>query len=362
MRWSYRIGRIAGTDLKVHLTFLLLLAFFAWEGYQVGGAAGAVTESLLILAIFACVVFHEFGHILMARHFGIRTPDILLLPIGGVARLEKIPDEPRRELAIALAGPAVTLLIAVLLYLATVAIGQPVTEDSLSEQGPFLVQLMAINVFLLLFNLIPAFPMDGGRVLRALLATRMGLIRATRAAAAVGQMLAIGFGLVAIFMTPFNPILLLIAFFIYLGAGAEATAVVTRTAGRGIVVQQMMVTDFRTLRVYATLSDAAAALMETEQREFPIVDNDGRLEGLLTRDHLIQGLSAHGPGATVSQVMASRPPTLTPEVGFAEALQALRDSRLPALPVVDHTGALVGLLTTANISDLLMLRQATGQS
>ncbi|HET8650280.1 MAG TPA: site-2 protease family protein [Gemmatimonadales bacterium] len=361
MRWSYRIGRIAGTDLKVHLTFLLLLAFFAWEGYQVGGAAGAVTESLLILAIFACVAFHEFGHILMARRFGIRTPDILLLPIGGVARLEKIPDEPRRELAIALAGPAVTLAIAVVLYLVLLATGQTITEESLNEQGPFLVQLMAINVFLLLFNLIPAFPMDGGRVLRSLLATRMGLVRATKTAAAVGQMLAIGFGLVAIFMA-FNPILLLIAVFIYFGAGAEAAAMVTRTVGRGIVVQQMMVTDFRTLRVYATLADAAAALMETEQREFPIVDNDGRLEGLLTRDHLMQGLTAHGPGATVGQVMTAHPPTLTPEVGFAEALQALRNSRLPALPVVDHSGSLVGLVTMANISDLLALRQATSGS
>ena len=356
MRWSYRLARIAGTDVKVHVTFLLLLGFFAWEGYQTGGAAGAVTESLLILAIFACVLLHEFGHILMAGRFGIRTPDILLLPIGGVARLEQIPEQPRRELAIALAGPAITLAIAAVLYAVLRLSGHPTSALSAEPAAPFIGQVAAINLYLLVFNLIPAFPMDGGRVLRAALASRLGLVRATRIAAGVGQLLAVGFGLLAI-LGPFQPILLLIAVFVYFGAGAEASAVMTRTMGRGITVAQMMVTDFRTLPVHATLNDAAQALMETEQREFPVVDNDGRLEGLLTRDHLIQGLSRVGPGGRIGDAMATGLPSVPPSAAFAEALQLLRESRLPALPVLDG-GRLVGLLTMANITDLLLLRQA----
>ncbi|MBA3259338.1 MAG: site-2 protease family protein, partial [Gemmatimonadales bacterium] len=179
MKWSYTIGRIAGTDIKVHVTFLILVAFWALAGYQQGGPAGAVAASLMLLALFACVLLHEFGHILMARRFGVRTPDVLLLPIGGVARLERIPSVPRQELLIAIAGPAVTLAIAVALYLVLLAIGAQPTLGQLEPDSDVLTFLMRVNVFLLLFNLIPAFPMDGGRVLRAILASRMGMVRGT---------------------------------------------------------------------------------------------------------------------------------------------------------------------------------------
>src|SRR6185312_3842024 len=177
MRWSYTIGRIAGTAIKVHVTFLLIVGWWALIGYSEGGPAAALSGTLSLLALFACILLHEFGHILMARHFGVRTPDVLLLPIGGVARLERIPDEPRQELLIALAGPAVTLAIIVVLYLILQLTGGPVAISQLSPDTPFLAQLMAVNIYLLLFNLIPAFPMDGGRVLRAILASRLGLVR-----------------------------------------------------------------------------------------------------------------------------------------------------------------------------------------
>src|SRR3954447_11234479 len=157
MRWTYTIGRIAGTAIKVHVTFLLILGWWALMGYSEGGPGAALTSALALLALFACILLHEFGHILMARRFGVRTPDVILLPIGGVARLERIPDEPRQELLIALAGPAVTLAIAVLLYLVLALTGSPV-RLSVAPEGPFLAQLMAINIYLLLFNLIPAFP------------------------------------------------------------------------------------------------------------------------------------------------------------------------------------------------------------
>ncbi|HEY7634019.1 MAG TPA: site-2 protease family protein [Gemmatimonadales bacterium] len=357
MRWSFSIGRIAGTDVKVHLTFLLLVAYLAWGGYQEGGSAGAIGRTLFILGLFLCVLLHEFGHILMARRFGVRTPDVILLPIGGVARLERLPDRPREEFLIAVAGPAVTLLIAAVLYLGILAAGgTPGLPDENLANVPYFTQLLWANVVLLGFNLIPAFPMDGGRVLRALLASRLGLVRGTRVAASVGQVLAIVGGLYGLSGGP--PMLVLIAFFVFLGASAEASAVETRIAGEGLRVAQMMVTDFRTIPVYATLSQAVELLLSGEQREFPVMDNLGRTEGILTRDNLIRGLSHRGPNSTVAEAMTANAPSVPPTLGFQEALDRLRSSGLPALPVIDQGGSLVGLLTLDNITDLLLIRRA----
>jgi len=356
MKWVYTIGRIAGTEIKVHLTFVLFLGWWAWLGYREGGPSGGLTAALLLLALFACILLHEFGHILMARRFGVRTPDVILLPIGGVARLERIPDEPRQELLIALAGPAVTAALALIFYLLLRLTGGDAEVDQLNPLAPFLNQLLVTNVWLLLFNMIPAFPMDGGRVLRALLASRMGLVRGTRVAASLGQALAVIGGLYGI--TSQHPFLVLIAFFVFLGASAEAEAVETRAAGDGLQVSQMMVTDFRTIPVYATLADAVDLLLSGDQREFPVVDNNGRIEGILTRDNLIRGLSQLGPGGPVSGAMTPGVPVVQPTLAFREALERLRSSRLPALPVVDPAGALVGLLTLDNITDLLMVQRA----
>ena len=319
------------------------------------GAIGAVA---MLIALFVCVLLHEFGHITMARRFGVRTPDVLILPIGGVARLERIPDEPRQELLIALAGPAVTLAIAAVLYLVLRLSGGAADIDNLSPATPFVAALFRTNVLLLLFNLIPAFPMDGGRVLRALLATRMGLARATRTAATLGQVLAVAGGLAVLLSKNGNPVLLLIALFVFLGAGSEAAAVETRLAGRGLNVADMMVREFHTIPVHATLARAVELLLAGEQREFPVVDNLGRTEGLLTRDNLVRGLSQRGAGATVAEAMTPDVPSVPPTLPFAEALERLRGSGLPALPVVDGDGRLVGLLTRDNVADLLLVRRA----
>jgi Zn-dependent protease len=356
MGWTITIGRVAGTEVKVHLTFFILVAFWAMAGYQQGGASGALLASFSLLALFACVLLHEFGHILMANRFGVRTPDVILLPIGGVARLERIPDEPRQELLIALAGPAVTLAIVVLLYAVLAVSGPEPSLWGLEPAGPFLDNLMRVNLYLLLFNLFPAFPMDGGRMLRALLASRLGLVAGTRIAARLGQASAVVAGFYG--LTAGMPILLLISLFVFLGAGAEAAAVETRAAGAGLNAAQMMVTHFRTIPIHATLGEAVELLLSGEQREFPVVDNLGRVEGILTRDHIIKGLSQRGPGSIVGEVMAAQAPLVAPTLGFQEALERLRASGLPALPVVDATGRLVGLLTMDNITDLLLVRRA----
>jgi len=371
MRWSYTIARIAGTEVKVHVTFVLLLGWIAYDVWASAGAGAAVAYTLFFVAFFLCILLHEFGHITMARRFGVRTPDVILLPIGGVARLERIPEAPRQELLIALAGPAVTVAIIVVLFVAEMVIGHSAGDvlrttlatgralfygDPMAERMSFFVHLLVVNATVLAFNLIPAFPLDGGRVLRALLARRLGLARGTRIAGAIGQLFALALGVFGFLQS--QPIMLLVAFFIFLGAGSEASAVATRLAGRGLTVANMMVTDFRTIPVHATLQQAADLLLSGEQREFPVVDNLGRTEGILTRDNLIKGLSGLGPGGIVGQAMTTDAPTVPPTLGFQEALDRLRASGLPALPVVDGNGALVGLLTRDNITDLLLVRGA----
>jgi len=292
----------------------------------------------------------------MARRFGVRTPDVLVLPIGGVARLERIPEEPKQEFLIAIAGPAVTLAIVVVLYLLLrVTDGLP-ASGALHADDAFLPFLMKSNLLLFFFNLAPAFPMDGGRVLRAALSSRLGLVKGTRIAARLGQFFAVTGGIYA--YNKGEPILVLIAFFIFLSAGSEAVAVETRRVSEGLQVAQMMVTEFRTIPVHATLSHAAELLLAGEQREFPVVDNLGRAEGLLTRDNLIRGLAQLGPQAVVADAMTAHAPTVSPTLPFAEALERLRASGLPALAVVDAAGTLIGLLTRENIADLILVRRS----
>jgi len=355
VRWSFRLATVAGTDIRIHLTFLLLLAWYGFVAWQAGGPEAARMAVVFLLLAFACVLLHEYGHILMARQFGIRTPDVLLSPIGGLARLERMPEEPRQELLVALAGPLVTALLAAGLWavIHLTSVDGDLTRFDPAETG-LITSLFQLNVVLLLFNLLPAFPMDGGRVLRALLVTRIGMVRGTRVAARIGQGFAVLFGIWGL-LGP--PLLIIIAGFIYLAAEAEASAVETRAAGAGVTAAEMMVTDLRLLRVYATLEEAVRLLLAGEQREFPIVDNDGRLEGLLTRDDLVRGLAQYGPGATVGQVMSRPGDPLQPHTPFDTALARLRSSRLPALPVVNDAGQVIGLLTADNITDLLLVRR-----
>lgn len=355
MRWSFPLVRILGTEIRIHVTFLLLVAWYAWVSYRIGGQAAGIIAAIFLLLVFVCVLLHEFGHILQARRYGIRTPEVLLSPIGGLARLERMPEEPMQELKVALAGPAVTLVIALALGAWLAATGGLPTVFVFDPAHESLVTaLFRVNVILLLFNLLPAFPMDGGRVLRALLVRRRGMVTGTRIAARIGQAFAMAFGLLGLFI---NPMLIIIAGFIYLAAEAEAQAVEARVAGRGVVASEMMITDLRMLRVYATLEEAVRVLLAGEQREFPVVDNDGRLEGLLTRDNLIRGLSEHGPGATAGMVMTTALNPVGPDTPFETALERLRGSRLPALPVVDPTRRVLGLITADNITDLLLVRR-----
>src|SRR5580704_11385072 len=220
MRWSLNMGTIAGTAVRIHITFLLFLGWIFAADYASGGPDEAWTGLLFMVLLFACVLAHEFGHIFTARAFGVATPDVTLLPIGGVARLERIPEEPRQEFLIAIAGPAVNVVIGFGLVLLAGAHLDPGALVSVDNAHISMVDRLAIvNLFLAVFNMIPAFPMDGGRVLRALLASRMGHTRATEVAAAVGQGVAFLLGFAGLF---WNPMLIFIAVFVYLAASSEA--------------------------------------------------------------------------------------------------------------------------------------------
>lgn len=353
MSWSIPIFRVSGILVRIHVTFLLLLAWLAFSYYTQGGSAAAAGRVGFILLLFACVLLHEFGHAIAAKAFGINTPDITLLPIGGVARLERMPEKPSQELIVALAGPAVNLVIALALFL---VIGfRDVTDTGAVEAPSMLTKLMVINVWLVLFNLLPAFPMDGGRVLRALLATRLNYARATQIAATIGQACAFIFGFMGLFG---NPMLIFIALFIYIGASQEAAVAQMRDVSRGMPVSAAMVRDFRSLPASATLTEAVDALLATSQHDFPVVDELGNVAGVLLRNDLIAALRKDDQSMRVGDIMHRGVPTVTTGTPFDEAFRIMQESNCPAVPVVDGMRRLVGVLTPENVSELMMIHSA----
>jgi Zn-dependent protease/CBS domain-containing protein len=353
MGWSLPIARIAGIQLRIHVTFLLLIAWLAYGYYAEGGSPAALGRVLFILLLFLCVVLHEFGHAFAAKAYGINTPDITLLPIGGVARLQRMPEEPKQELIIAIAGPLVNVVIALCLFL---VIGSRALVSPMAMQsGDLLTNLLAINIALVLFNLLPAFPMDGGRVLRALLATRMSYVRATQVAATIGQGFAFLFGFAGLFG---NPFLLFIALFVYVGASQEAALAQIKAVSRSFPVSSAMVREFRTLLENATLEEAVDALLATSQHDFPVVAEDGSVAGILTRHDLIAALRKNDPKIRVGDVMRRDIPTVTTGTRFEEAFRIMQECNCPAVPVLDSMKRLVGLLTPENVSELMMVQSA----
>ena len=337
----------------MHATFLLLLAWLAvafW--FEAGTPARVVSGVALVLLLFGCVLLHELGHALTARRFGFVTREITLLPIGGIARLERIPEDPMQSLWITLAGPAVNITITAVLFVALRLTGtwQPITDISLT-QGPFLERLMLVNISLVLFNMLPAFPMDGGRALRALLATRLDARRATRIAARLGQGMAALFALAGWLG---NPLLILIALFVWTGAAHEAALADFRAALRGIPVSRVMRTAFRVLTPGEPLAAAVELMQQGGQHDFPVT-LDGRLVGLLTRQALLGGLRKGGPHSTIADAMERDLQTVDPREMVESALGQLDARQSSAAPVVQD-GRLIGLLTVESVAEFLSLQ------
>lgn len=358
MGWSISLGRIAGTEVRIHLTFFLLIAWFALAAGSRGGQAAAIDSVVFLLAVFACVLAHEFGHAIVARRYGIATRDITLLPIGGVASMERMPEKPGQELMIALAGPAVNVVIALVLFTVFGASIEPeriaaAVED---QKIDLVTRLALVNVMLVLFNLIPAFPMDGGRVLRALLSYRLDRASATRIAAAIGQAAAFGLGFLGLFG---NPLLLFIALFVFLAAAHESYSVELGEATRGVAMRQATITSFATLDASATVGEAVEQLLATTQREFPVTDGAGRLRGVLTRDGMIRALTATGPDTPVLDVMERDVATINYRSPLADAVAALQASGQPLVGVVDDSARVVGIVTLENLAEYMMVVEAS---
>ncbi len=358
MGWSISLGRFAGTEVRVHLTFFLLVGWFAVTAGSRGGHAAAIDAVVFILAVFACVLAHEYGHVLTARRFGIGTREITLLPIGGVASIERMPEKPGQELLIALAGPAVNVVIAVLLF---TVFGARIDAERMAgavedQRFDLVTRLALVNVMLVVFNMIPAFPMDGGRVLRALLSYRLDRARATRIAASIGQAVAFGLGFLGLFG---NPLLLFIALFVFLAASHESYAVELGEATKGVATRKATITSFATLETQATVGQAVATLLATTQREFPITDGAGRLRGVLTRDGMIRALAASGPDTPVLDVMEREVKTVNRRAPLSEAVEALNTSGHPLVGIVDDEARVVGIITLENLAEYMMVHAAS---
>lgn len=356
MLWSVNIGSIAGTAVRIHVTFLLFLVWIFVGSYATGGPQAAWDGLLFLLLVFACVLAHEFGHIFMARAFGVATPDVTLLPIGGVARLERIPEKPWEEFLVAIAGPAVNVVIALgLVAFFGASLDAQYLRRIESTQIALVDRLAAVNLFLVVFNMIPAFPMDGGRVLRALLSLRIGFVRATEIAAKIGQALAFLLGFLGLFG---NPMLLFIAIFVYLAAASEAQLVAIRSMSRGVPIGAAMMTEFARLPPEAHVDEAVQTLLRTSQGEFPVVDATGQPVGLLTRNDLIRALKHLGPDASVSEAMTAGIPTISHRHCLEDAFRVLQEKSVPAVGVVDSGGRLVGLVTPETVGEMLMVHEA----
>jgi len=342
--------RLFGVPVRLHFTFVLLVLFLVFTGAQ--GGQSAINQILYIVAMFASVVLHELGHAGVARRYGIATLDIVLYPIGGVARLERNP-RPAEELWIALAGPAVNVLIAAGIFAVLAGTSQSLNPNAVVEpkDANVLTRIAFGNVILAAFNMLPAFPMDGGRVLRAVMARRTTEEVATRRAAAAGRAFSILIGLTGLLTGQF--MLLFIALFVYIGATQENLIVQGRALTSGAAVRDAMVTDFRTLQHGNTVRDAANLLLATSQHDFPVVLGD-QVIGLLNRTALLRGMAENGPDAYIAGIMDRNFPRVKPYDDLNDALPIMAQT---SCALVMDSDRLLGLLTRENVSEFLMIRK-----
>ncbi|MBW8242827.1 MULTISPECIES: site-2 protease family protein [Flagellimonas] len=352
-KWSLYIGSYSGIKVFIHWTFWIIIGWIFMMHFEMGhGWAEGLAGALFILTLFACVVLHEFGHALTAKKYGIPTRDITLYPIGGVASLDRMPEKPAQELAVAVAGPAVNVIIAGILYIFLFSTDQllPISEIDHMSGDNFWFNIMAANVILAVFNLIPAFPMDGGRVLRAVLAFNMDKLKATTIAARVGQLLAIVFVFLGFFS---NFWLVFIGLFIFLGAGAEAVQESTKSALIGYTASDVLIQKYTRLSPMETLEKAVQLLQNTQEQGFVVVENDQAI-GVLTRKELIKGLTAYGNNSRVSDIMRNDFAIVAPNTPLQQVYEKLVSNNSQLAAVLDN-GQLTGIVTVKGINEMIMV-------
>jgi Zn-dependent protease/CBS domain-containing protein len=356
--WSLTVARVFGIPIRIHATFLVLVAWVVIRAVSRAsdgaGTSAAVHELIVLGCVFGIVALHELGHALVARRYGVATKDITLLPIGGVARLDRIPKEPAAELWISLGGPLVNVLLAAAFFALASVRGEDVSAARAGDiAGPLVPTLAWINVSLAVFNLVPAFPMDGGRALRALLSTRTSRARATHIAARIGQGFALLLGLAGLLG---NPMLVFIALFVWIGAADEASTVEREEMFQGMAAERAMMTETHVLTPAATLADVAARVIEGWQRDFPVLEGS-IVRGVVTRERLIEALAKHGAQALVTAALDERIVTATRKEPLNDVMTRLRETNAPAALVMED-GRLVGLITVENVLELFAFNSA----
>ncbi len=367
MKWSFKVGRIFGIELRVHITFFLIVLYFAYiwgVGYEQGWQ-GAVYGAFLISMLFICVVIHELCHSRMAQHYGADVASITLLPIGGISLLKNMPEGSSKEFWVTIVGPFSNIVIATLLAPALFLVPNPVDGPfgafknadvltGISAQG-FVSYMLLINLLLAVFNMLPAFPLDGGRVLRSVLAQRMSYVKATRIAVTTGQLFAFALGIAGLLLGAW--LLLIIAIFIYMGAEQEGAGAEVKTVLSRLTVGQAVEAGAKVLSPEQTLGDVVSIALHSFQEDFPVLDGDS-IAGVLTRANLIGGLHKFGPDAVVSQVMEKEFPLVEASALFSEVYEKMNSSGIKAVPVVE-AGKLVGMVTLEHLSEVFMLLSST---
>lgn len=350
--------KLAGIDIYIHWTFLILLAFIGVTNWMKTGSMEQVVWSMAFISVlFLCVLLHEMGHSLAARRYGIGTRSITLLPIGGVASLEKIPEDPKQEIVVAFAGPAVNMVIAgtlLLILSLTGKLSELNPEDFTNIQASnFLILLMVVNITLVAFNLLPAFPMDGGRVFRAALSFVVDRVKATKIAANAGKLVALLFIVYGLFN---NPFLILIGIFVIFGAQTEYEYTRSRSLISGVTIGDMMMRNFTPLHPSQTIGEAVSVLLNGQENKFVVLEN-GHLSGVITKSDIIRGLQSSGNQALIQHYMTPFPVTVKADMLVQEAYDMMMQRGFSLLPVVDGH-ELVGLLDMDNIAEALMIIQA----
>ncbi|MBT8236202.1 MAG: site-2 protease family protein [Bacteroidia bacterium] len=358
MKGSLNLGRIAGIRIEVHWTFILLLIWVVFLDIRRGGnTTSALLNIALILFLFVCVVLHELGHSLTARKFNISTKQITLLPIGGVASIEKMPENPKQELLVALAGPAVNVVLAFLLYLVvpikTYLSLDPSNLENLLSAPSFqtlLFYLFVANVMLVVFNLIPAFPMDGGRVLRALLSFGMDRVKATDIAASIGQVFAVIFFVLGLL---FNPFLVLIALFIFISAYGENKMVKQTSMIEGYHIENAMLTKITLLNPEDKIEEAIALTLAGTEKDFIVVDEE-RIVGILYQKDIISHVKYSS--MRVKEIMKQKFKTISKKEELKKFFDLVNKEGQRFFPVIGREGALEGAIDMHNVSEFLLIR------
>jgi Zn-dependent protease/predicted transcriptional regulator len=353
---SLKLGKLFGIKLAIHWSFLLLIVWIVISSLKQGYSPSEVFWAIaFVLSIFLCVILHELGHALAAKKYGYNTKSIILLPIGGVANLEKIPEEPKQELVVAIAGPIVNIIIAFFLYLILIMTNQLSMPVELSKvtQDNFLIALLSVNVTLVIFNLIPAFPMDGGRVLRALLAFKLNRVRATSLAVIVGRVFAVLFMVYGFYG---NPMLIFIGIFIFIGAQSELDYIVSVNLLKGYKVKDILMTDFKIIPPMATLKDVVSILLNGQDESFIVSESD-HIMGVVTKLDVIKGLSQYDENVEVTKVMNPKIIQLSPEMSVQEAYEVMVKNNYSILPVI-YNNKLIGVLDLENIYEFMMIKSS----